>query len=94
MQLQANDVSILTNDIISLVKSTSAKKAYLLEQAINSIDERYAEEVISTCLEKLLTVDDSLQQVFINKIYAHPNRKLKKILVQVLMREVNQVAAW
>ncbi len=93
MQLQANDVSILTNDIISLVKSTSAKKAYLLEQAINSIDERYAEEVISTCLEKLLTVDDSLQQVFINKIYAHPNRKLKKILVQVLMREVNQVAA-
>lgn len=93
MQLQANDVSILTNDIISLVKSTSAKKAYLLEQAINSIDERYAEEVISTCLEKLLTVDDSLQQVFINIIYAHPNRKLKKILVQVLMRELNQVAA-
>lgn len=94
MQLQANDVSILTNDIISLVKSTSAKKAYLLEQAINSIDERYAEEVISTCLEKLLTLDDSLQQVFINIIYAHPNRKLKKILVQVLMRELNQVAAW
>ena len=93
MQLQAYDVSILTNDIVSLVKSTSAKKNYLFEQVINSIDERYADEVISTCLEKLLKVDDSLQQVFINKIFAHPNRKLKKALVQVLMREFNQVAA-
>ena len=93
MQLQANDVSIVTNDIVSLVKSTSAKKTYLLEQAINSIDERYAEEIISTCLEKLLTLDHSLQQVFINRIYAHPNRKLKKIMVQVLMRQLNQVAA-
>ncbi|HAZ43779.1 MAG TPA: hypothetical protein DDW76_36940 [Cyanobacteria bacterium UBA11369] len=93
MQLQAYDVSIFTNDIVSLVKSTSEKKNYLFEQLINSIDERYADEVIASCLEKLLKVDDSLQQVFINRIFAHPNRKLKKVLVQVLMRDINQLAA-
>ena len=93
MQLQAYDVSILTNDIVSLVKSTSAKKKYLFEQAINSIDERNADEVISTCLEKLVKVDDSLQQAFINTIFAQSNRKLKKVLVQVLMKKLDRVAA-
>lgn len=92
MQLQAYDVSRLTNDIVSLAKSTSAKKNYLFEQAINSIDDRYADEVISTCLEKLLKVDDALQQVFINTIFSQPNRKLKKVLVRVLMRKLNQLA--
>jgi hypothetical protein len=93
MQLQAYDVAILTNDIVSLVKNTSAKKNYQFEQAINSIDERDADEVISTCLEKLIKVDDSLQQAFINTIFAQPNRKLKKVLVQVLMRKLNHVVA-
>lgn len=93
MQLQAYDVSILTNDIASLVKSTSAKKKYLFEQAINSIDERNADEVISVCLEKLVKVDDSLQQTFINTVFAQPNRKLKKVLVQVLMRKLDLVPA-
>lgn len=93
MQLQAYDVSILTNDIVSMVKNKSSKNNSLFEQAINSIDDRYADEVISTCLDKLLKIDDSLQQVFINTIFAQPNTKLKKVLVQVLMNKLNEVAA-
>ena len=93
MYLQAYDVSMLTNDIVSIVKNKSFQTNYMFEQAINSIDDRYADEVISSCLDRLLKVDDSLQQLFITTILEQSNPKIKKVLVHVLMKKFAQLAS-
>lgn len=89
MQVQTYDVSILTKDIVSLVQSNSSKKFDLVEQTISSLDEKYATQVISTCLDNLVRIDDSLQQLFINTILNQNNGRVKKALTHVLLRKLD-----
>ena len=89
MQVQTYDVSILTKDIVSLVRSNSSKKFDLVGQRICSLDENCVDQVISTCLDNLIKIDDSLQQLFINTIFSQPNGKVKKALTQVLLRQLD-----
>lgn len=91
MQLQVNEVSMLTHTLVSLINSKNTKKNLLFEQAINAIDDKYAHEVISTCLDNLLRIDDSLQQLFINQVLNQTNTKIKKVLIQVLIGQLESL---
>lgn len=89
MPLQTNEVSELTDIIVSLFTSKNSKKNYGVEQAINSLDEQSADVVISNCLENLLKLDHSLQQLFINTVFNQNNITAKKVLTKVLLRQLN-----